>query len=238
MNTNKEVVHTIECTEECARYERNKAIALALGNYKEELDEMHPDYYPETMVDFALKNLDLLKKIEILMDDIIKTKNDEGTALPDMHTHKLFNITSLIENNYKLKVYILQGRVEVFYSKEGRIPKSKLSDYCKRDISLQIINNFEASIFCSMPKGYNVDDLKTNMYQFKNMYYAEENPDHRTYSLRFYSLAEAEKATEFLKNNTPFSNVEIISHSNKKVEKKKETKKKEEKLTDDGFTIA
>jgi hypothetical protein len=236
--SDKEISHTIDCGEECAKYERNKALALALGNYKEEEDEKHPDYYPASMSEFALKNIDLVKKIELLMEDIIKTKNDEGTTLPDMNSNRLFNITNLIENNYKLKVYILQGRVEVFYSKDGRIPKSKLSEYCKRDLTQQMINQFEATVICSLPKGYYIDDLKTVLIPYKNLYYSEENADHKTYSLRFYLLSEATKASEYMKNSTPFSQIVLMSHSTKKVEKPKAVAKKAEKESDDGFIIA
>ena len=111
----------LECDAECLKYERNQKIAKAFGSYETENDELHPDYFPESMIQFALHNMPLLTKVEAVLKEIILLENEDGMSLPQMDNQKLTIINNLINSMYNIYIYIyrqLQFIIDILWGRK------------------------------------------------------------------------------------------------------------------------
>lgn len=104
---------------------------------------------------------------------------------------------------------------------------------------------FEASIYISnVAQGYNIDDLKKFLVNFKNEMYTEKGKASGNFVCHFYQKVRARDALSYVQN-TPnqFSNCTLAEHTRREpgalpvAEEAKDYKlKKKTVVEDDGFT--
>lgn len=246
----------LECNAECTKNKRDAQIAKAFHSKDEKSQkELRADYYPENLIEFAQENLKFVSKLEMILEEVIKTNSSK--SLPSFDPAFKRYIAILVREHYNLEMCTYGGRnksskavTDVYPKEDGTsaIPATLLTDYVKL-INKGIVSGdaderknklFEASIKISeLPIGGSLDDIKRDLIGFHSEFYTEKIGVRGGFYLHFYNKYRAEEAFKRLRGcGGGYSFVDLIIHGEEKSKTKstKPSKKKKKKEIDfEGF---
>jgi hypothetical protein len=251
----------VECNAEWKKNKRDSQIAKAFKKKDySKIKELKVDFYPEKLIEFAKENSKLVIKIENILDDIIRKKED--SSLPSLDHSSKYYIGIYIKEHYGWEWCTYGGgskgkTVTDIYYKEGKshIPSTLLSDYV-RMIKKGIISSdaderkdklFESTLkVYELPVGANLDDIKRHLIGFHSEFYTEKIPKKEGYYLHFYNMYRAEEAYKKLRNcGGGYSFVDLVHHVDiegtsiklGRSTKTKKKKKKKKEVDEEGFSM-
>jgi hypothetical protein len=196
------------------------------------------------------------KKIESHLTYIVLNKSSKSYA--SLPAAKRQYLSLLVYEHFLLDMcsYGHQGQkrtTDVYWREGCKIPQihcSEIADMINKgfdEVTHQSSKTtiFEASIhFSNVQSGYNIDDLKKFLVNFKNEIYTEKGKAIGSFSCHFYLKQRARDALSYIQNQpSNFSNCQLIEHKKESgtltiIEESKEQKKKHKKTVEaeDGFT--